>query len=254
VARLKLKLSEYTKTQDICTIIGFDKVLTQPQIIKANELLKPYLNKFIGEKIDKLSSNVQVNNVEDSRNKLIESLDKVNFLVKYGYDAKVEADKSTKAVLSGYTYNLIYNEYSSCIDYITENNTKLYDKIDNTIDFKTITLTPEIYGSILSTLLSFEDGGTKLMNIFAVDTTIFNSNTIEKLTKKLNKFIEAPKDVEFKFKKFKERKTENKITFPISLTEDITDNDVKTQLTSLNTSNAPIRDGKLNYYRLPKKT
>jgi hypothetical protein len=51
VARLKLKLSEYTKTQDICTIIGFDKVLTQPQIIKANELLKPYLNKFIGKKL-----------------------------------------------------------------------------------------------------------------------------------------------------------------------------------------------------------
>lgn len=259
IARLKLKLIEFTKSQDICSIIGFDKVLTQPQIIKANELLKPYLTKYIGDKIDKLSSNTKIKELEESRDNLIESMDKVNFLVKYGFDAKVDKEKSVKAVLSGYTYNLIYDEYSSCVEYITDNNDKLYDKIDNTIDFKSVTLTPEIYGSILSTLLSFENGKSKLMEVFSVDTTIFNGATIEKLNKRVDKFVEEPKDVNFKFKKFKERKTDNKITFPIIPPtppgdDEITDDNTKTELTSLNSTNSPIKNGKLNYYRTPKKT
>jgi hypothetical protein len=260
VGRLKKRLLDFTKNEDISTIIGFEKVLTLPQIVKSNELLKPYLTKYIGEKIDGLLSNSKVTGLEQSRDSLIESLDKVNFLVKYGYDAKLEKDGgANKAVLSGYTYDLIYNEYSSCVEYIVENTDKLYEKINNTIDFKTITLTPEIYGSILSTLLSFEDGKTKLMNTFSVDTTIFNTNTIEKLTKRLDKFVEEPDNVEFKFKKFKNRKTDTPITFqiiPPSTPGDevINDDEIIIQLTSINSPKSPIRNGKLNYYRNPKKT
>jgi hypothetical protein len=260
VGRLKKRLLDFTKNEDISTIIGFEKVLTQPQLIKSNELLRPHLIKYIGDKIDKLSSNEKVIGVENSRDELIKSLDKVNFLVKYGYDGKVEkGGVVSKAVLSGYTYNLIYDEYESCIEYITENNDKLYEKINNTIDFKSITLTPEIYGSILSSLLSFEDGKSKLMNVFAVDTTIFKTETVEKLTKRLDKFVEAPDDVKFKFKKFKNQKTENPITFQITPPttpgdEVITDDTIKTELNSLNSSDSPIKNLKLNYFRKTKKT
>jgi hypothetical protein len=260
ISNLKLKLKEYTENQDVSSIIGFEKVLTQPQLIKSNELLRPHLIKYIGDKIDKLSSNEKVIGVENSRDELIKSLDKVNFLVKYGYDGKVEkGGVASKAVLSGYTYNLIYDEYESCIEYITENNDKLYEKINNTIDFKSITLTPEIYGSILSSLLSFEDGKSKLMNVFAVDTTIFKTETVEKLTKRLDKFVEAPDDVKFKFKKFKNQKTENPITFQITPPttpgdEVITDDTIKTELNSLNSSDSPIKNLKLNYFRKTKKT
>ena len=259
ISNLKLKLKEYTENQDVSTIIGFEKVLTQPQLIKSNELLRPHLIKYIGDKIDKLSSNEKVIGVENSRDELIKSLDKVNFLVKYGYDAKSEkGGAGTKAVLSGYTYNLIYDEYESCIEYITENNDRLYEKINNTIDFKSITLTPEIYGSILSSLLSFEDGKSKLMDVFAVDTTIFKTETVEKLKKRLDKFVETPDDVKFKFKKFKNQKTENPITFqiipPTPGDEVITDDAIKTELTSLNSSDSPIKNLKLNYFRKTKKT
>lgn len=259
ISRLKSRLLEFTNNEDISTIIGFEKVLTEEQIIKSNEFLRPYLKKYIGDKIDTLSSNEKILEVESSRDELIASLDKVNFLVKYGYDAKLDkGGAASKAVLSGYTSNLIYNEYSSCIEYITDNTDKLYEKINNTIDFKTIILTPEIYGSILSSLLSFEDGKPKLMKIFEADTTIFNTITVEKLTKRLDKFVEVPDNVNFKFKNFKKRKTDNPIIFemaPISPGDEvITDNEVIIQLTSLNSENAPIRNGKLNYFRKPKKT
>lgn len=97
------------------------------------------------------------------------------------------------------------------------------------------------------------------MEVFSVDTTIFNGATIEKLNKRVDRFVEEPKNVNFKFKKFKERKTDNKITFPIIPPtlpgdDEITDDNTKTELTSLNSTNSPIKNGKLNYYRTPKKT
>jgi hypothetical protein len=97
------------------------------------------------------------------------------------------------------------------------------------------------------------------MNVFSVDTTIFNTNTIEKLTKRLDKFVEEPDNVEFKFKKFKNRKTDTPITFqiiPPSTPGDevINDDEIIIQLTSINSPKSPIRNGKLNYYRNPKKT
>jgi hypothetical protein len=260
IARLKTRLQDFTKNEDVSSIIGFERALTQPQIVKANELLKPYLTKYIGDKIDKLSVNSNITTLEENRDSLIESLDKVNFLVKYGYDAKLEkGGAATKATLSGYTYNLLYDEYESCIEYITDNTDKLYEKIDNTIDFKTITLTPEIYGSILSALLSFEEDKNNLMKVFDADTTIFNASIVEKLKKKLDKFVESPDEVKFKFKKFKKRKTDNKVVFQITPPttpgdDAITDDEIKIQLTSLNSPNAPIRNGKLNYFRKPKKT
>jgi hypothetical protein len=74
----------------------------------------------------------------------------------------------------------------------------------------------------------------------------------------LDKFVEAPDDVKFKFKKFKERKTDNKIIFQVTPPstpgdDEITDDVIKTELTNLNSPNSPIKSGKLNYYRNPKK-
>jgi hypothetical protein len=179
-------------------VFAFDKVLTAPKIIKANELLRPYITKLIEDKISSLSSNKQVDGFEERRNNLIIALDKVNFLVKYGYDAQLESqDKAMKATLSGYTSNLIYDEYKTCIDYIKDNTGKFYENIDNTIDYTNPTITSQILGSILSVLLSSGGMYSKetLMKVFDADKTIFDENTIEKLNKKITSFVESPKDI-----------------------------------------------------------
>jgi mevalonate pyrophosphate decarboxylase len=156
-----------------------------------------------------------------------------------------------KATLSGYTSNLIYDEYKSCIDYIKDNTSKLYENIDNTIDYTNPTITSEILGSLLSVLLSLSGAYNKdtLMKVFDADKTIFDENTVEKLNKKLTSFIEGTKTVDFKFKKMKERKNSNPISFNVSSTEEITDPSIVTQVTNLNSKKVPTIEGKLNYYR-----
>jgi hypothetical protein len=252
VSLLKKNLLDFTKTIDLCSVFAFDKVLTAPKIIKANELLRPYITKLIEDKIGSLASNKQVDGFEERRNNLIIALDKVNFLVKYGYDAQLESqDKAMKATLSGYTSNLIYDEYKTCIDYIKDNTGKFYENIDNTIDYTNPTITSQILGSILSVLLSSGGMYSKetLMKVFDADKTIFDENTIEKLNKKITSFIEDPKDIKFKFKTMKERKNSNPISFNVTTTEEISDTGVKEQVTNLNSKKVDSISGKLNYYR-----
>lgn len=249
VALFKKRLLEFTETENICSVIGFDKVLTTPKLIKANELLRPFIKKLIEDKIGSLTEQKTITDFDKLRNTLIKSLDNVNFLVKYGYDVKIEGDKTYKATLSGYTYNMIYDEYSSCIEYIKDNNSKLYENIDNTIDFNQPTITSEILGSLLSVFLSETKNKTDLLNVFNVDKTIFDDNTVEKLNKKLTSFVEEPKEVKFKFKKMKQRKTDKPISFSVSSTEEITDPSIIEQVKNLFSTKVPTISGKLNYYR-----
>ena len=252
VSLFKKRLVDFIKTEDLCSVFAFDKVLTAPKIVKANEFLRPYITKLIEDKIGSLESNEQIKGFDKRRNDLIIALDKANFLVKYGYDAQLESqDKVIKATLSGYTSNLIYDEYKTCIDYIKDNTSKFYENIDNTIDYTNPTITSEILGSLLSVLLSSSGLYNKdsLMKVFDADKTIFDENTVEKLMKKITSFIEAPKDSKFKFKTMKERKNSNPISFNVTATEEITDPAVKEQVTNLNSKKVDIISGKLNYYR-----
>jgi hypothetical protein len=254
VALFKKRLLDFIKTEDLSAVLGIDKVLTEPKKIKANELLQPYVKKLIEDKIGSLSESKTINDFDKIRNELIIALDKVNFLVKYGYDAKLDSkdnSKAFKAVLSGYTSNLIYDEYKTCIEYITDNSSKLYEKMDNTVDFSNPTITSEILGSILSVLLSMSGPYNKdtLKKVFEVDKTIFDENIIEKIDKKLSNFIEEEKSVDFKFKKLKPRKDDKPISYNVTSTEEITDPSVVTQVTNLNLTKVPSISGKLNYYR-----
>ena len=252
VSLFKKRLVDFIKTEDLCSVFAFDKVLTAPKIVKANEFLRPYVTKLIEDKIGSLESNEQIKGFDKRRNDLIIALDKANFLVKYGYDAQLESqDKAIKATLSGYTSNLIYDEYKTCIDYIKDNTSKFYENIDNTIDYTNPTITSEILGSLLSVLLSSSGLYNKdsLMKVFDADKTIFDENTVEKLMKKITSFIEAPKDSKFKFKTLKERKNSNPISFNVTATEEITDPAVKEQVSNLNSKKVDSISGKLNYYR-----
>lgn len=256
VSLFKTRLLNFVKTEDLSSVFAFDKVLTAPKIIKANELLRPYITKLIEDKIGSLTEHSLItgkDGFDAKRNELIIALDKANFLVKYGYDAQLDSktNKAMKATLSGYTSNLIYDEYKSCIEYINENSSKLYEKFDNTIDYNNPVITSQILGSLLSVLLSTSGLYNKntLMEVFNADKTIFDENTVDKLNKKITSFIEGTKTVEFKFKKMKERKNSNPISFNVTATEEITDSAVIDQVTYLNSKKVPSMSGKLNYYR-----
>jgi hypothetical protein len=247
---LKIKMTQVLETTNISEMMDFDSILSVPKQSKANELLQPYFKKFIEDEINSISSKTQLNDFIKVRNEVIDAFDKLNFIVKYGYDVKIDKDVLTQGTLSGFTYDLLYDEYENCVNYIQENTDKLYEDLDTTINFNTPDISTDTLSELLSVLLKEEDR-TRFMAVFSGDTIIFDEKTIEKITKKFESFISSPpKDKNFKFKKLKNRKNEKEISFLVTESE-LNDDEIKKEVKKLKSkNNIPPTDDKLNYFKL----
>lgn len=250
VKGLKTKMVTHLESISPTELLSFDKEISQNLISISDELLKPYLKNIIETKLDALVELDTIKTFEETRNNLINSIDGLNYVVKYGKDAKLSSvDKAAESTLSGFTSADLYSNYEDFINYISDNNSKLYDDLNNTIDYNQIAITDEIFSNIIGVFLQGETN--KIINLYKDrDQTLFNENTRNKLTNRLNKFIITPKEKKFKFKKLKDKKDDNKLKFSISATTDITDANQITELRKLKIDKLDVQIfGKLNYYK-----
>lgn len=245
---LKTQVSSEFDTVNISEFFEFDKVIPIDTQKYVNRLLKPKLNTLIEEEINKMSE-VDLKDISEKRNNLIKTLDNLNFVVNYGYDASLISQKTNQISLSGFTSNLLYDEYSSCIELLDGSSSKFYEDLDTTsLNF----YNPEIDSDLLKTLLSvlLKDRKMEILDTLKVDSTIINDNTQSKLLKKLDKFF----NVSFDDKNFKikipKRKKENELKFSILSQNELTDVDVKNVLIKTkSTKSTKIINNKLNYFR-----
>lgn len=232
---------------NILEMFGFDKVIPSNLSTKATIYLRDYLTKFIQTTIDDLKADVNVKSIEDLRNSLIISLDKVNFVVHYEYDAKLDETK-TKATKAEFTNFSLYTGYSTCIDYISKNSLIFYNDLDTSIDFNNsvIPLTNNQFTTIMSELLYKTNSTTFVSSVFGKDKN-YDTKLIEKLKKKYENFVSETKEKTFKFSKFIQNDNVTR-SFEIVTTNEITDTAVIDEIIKLNNRPNSVTN-KLNYYR-----
>ena len=170
--------------------------------------------------LDDLYNLPNIINFEVTRNTLISSLDGLNFINENGYDVKIVQDKTYKASFSGYTNGDLYNQYKQCTDYISSNTTKMYSKLNTTIDFSSQNtqftnpndddFDPNVQ-DILQTL--FYGSKTELMGDLNVD---FNNDITNPIFKKLDDVLYQEKQVDFKFPKLPVQKNNNIVNYAVS--------------------------------------
>jgi hypothetical protein len=240
----------------ISTIIQFDKELTPEKLTRSEELLKPKIVEIIESKFQELNNYISQNfgrYFELNRNDLIGSLDKVNYITKYGFDAKIEkVPKTKKATLSGFTGELLYLEYSSYIDNIKSNTTKMYQKLDNTVDF----LNPEITLSTLTSILSIllKEHTKEIMEVYEKDITgLYTPKIIEQCKKRLDSFVVTLELSDLGFTKTAPRTNDNKIKYQFEETDLSLPIEAVNEILALNTSPVNPSGNKLNYYKVAKK-
>jgi hypothetical protein len=249
------KLNTEIENTDLCSIFGFDKELPVGSIDRANRLLRPKIKEIVTKSLTELSTKSAIKCLEEQRNKLITALDQGNFIVQYEKDIKINNDKNNKdknfeIQLSGFTRDMLYNHYSSCIDYITTNYSKLYVDLDNSIDFLNPTLTTQDISDILSVIL--QNDVYNIISVFSVDKTLFNDKTTNKLNKRLESFINVPKSKEFKLSKFKIKSNQNKLSYDIVSETDSTDQGFIDDGKKIKSSVVLVKN-KLNYYKIKKQ-
>lgn len=243
------------KTSSPSTIFGFDKFMDATLINKTdNDYLYKYLETELSVIFDDLTNNSQILSIEESRDELIKSIDKVNFIVKHGKDFLINSDtstnttKGTEVTLSGFTKNLLYDEYVYGVNYIKENTTKFYEDLDSSIDFNNPTFTTNDLSDILKSLL--KDKKAQIISIFT-DKKIYNDSVINKMKKSLDKyFTNLIEPKKFTFKKYKEIVENKNLTFTIDTSNEVTSTDaIYVDGEKINKSPIIVKD-KLNFYKL----
>lgn len=233
---------------NVSEFFEFDKVLSVDKQSYINRILKPKISGFIEEEINKMSE-FDSKNIREKRNNLIKTMDNLNFLIKYGYDASLISQKATQIDLSGFTSSNLYSEYEPCISSITSSTSNFYQDLDTTsINFYNPEIDDELLKIVLNVLL--KDQKNNITDIIKSETKVLDSNTQTKLIKKLDKFFDYTyKDKDFKFKLPKKKK-EVVLKYNILSQTEIIDAGVKNDLIKTkSTKTTKIIDNKLNYFR-----
>ncbi len=208
-------LLQKIETENLTTLFKFNKDMTAPVEAKSEEILKPFIKTKIGEIVDGFSKVKSLTDIETSRNKLILTLDKLNFILETGHDGKMNKDAGIGAELSGYTYDKLYPKYESNIKFIKDKATKFIEDLDTSYVFASTTqMSSDDLEEFLSVLL--KDSVQDIKNLYTKDKTIFPDRLLADIEKRLNKFINVPKEKDLKVKKYPVEKDSNKVSFLIS--------------------------------------
>jgi hypothetical protein len=236
------------ETENLTTLFKFNKDMTTPVESKSEEILKPFVKSKISEIIDGFSKNQAVLDIEKSRNKLILTLDKLNFIIETGHDGKIVGDGAVGAELSGYTYDKLYPKYESNIKFIKDKSVKFVEDLDTSFVFSPTTqMTSDDLESFLSILL--KDSLQDIKKLYSKDETVFPKRLLNDIEKRFNKFINVPKEKDLKVKKYPVEKDSNKVSFLIS-NENFTFNSTQLEtLKKVNTTGKVKTTDTLNYVR-----
>jgi hypothetical protein len=189
-------------------------------------------------------SNV-LSDLEKSRNELIKVLDKANFVIKNSKDSSSKDSIINSSTMSGFTSDLLYNEYKTCIDYIETNAPKLIEDLGTNITFLNPTIQSSDFDLIISQLLN--NSVDALMSKFT-DTSLYPESLKKQLRKRVEKFVNVPEEKKFKLTKLKSRKSDKEIKFNILTTSEEIDEDIIDEVNKIFSDSNDVQD-KLNFYR-----
>lgn len=241
-------------TTNLSEMFNLDKDLSPAKVTRSNQFITPYIVSYTEKIINYLVDKNPFQELEKTRNNLISTLDKLNYVVKFGKDSKISGEIVTSAMLSGFTYDIIYNEYSSCIDYIEKNTFKLYNDLTTTIDFYNPIILDNDFKKIIKVLLNNSINSVPFLDLimkeYEKDTIVFPENVRVKIRKRIEDFLEKPKQKDFKFSKIPQRKNSNGIKFKITESTDTNEN-VKEEIKKINSDSFEVTT-KLNFYKTKK--
>lgn len=197
ITNFKNKLSN--NSLSLYELFSLNKVLKKSEKQNIDISLIEFFNENLYNYFSNFSkkSNETIKTISKNRNELIKILDKLNFIMKYGYDVSIDGTDVKKIVLNSFTKTNFYSNINTVINKLKDNENKYFNYFNNFIDFNENNLTDEQFNYLISLLLNkyFDD----VLNLISS-----NDDDKERITKKLKNFIEN-----------------NNLNFKIDVVEDI---------------------------------
>lgn len=231
------KINESTMSE----IIGYKKDFNGTKVSIVDSDIKKQIYDVVSTKIDLLKINKNIENLETVRNEVIKKLDNINFIISKGYDTIINDNKYCKTFLENFTNENLIKTVKPIVESIETNNKKIKKEIVDTMNINDTFLDNTIFSEILSVLLS--DGFTYVSNNVEVET-------VNKVNKRIEKFVEKPKTNNFKFNVDKNRKTSKELTYTVLNEEEISsDPNLVKEINYIFNTSVENKQDTLNYYR-----
>lgn len=128
-----LQMTNKLNLTDLTSLIGLSLgIITTIANIKLNN----YAKQTIDDAVNSFTQEDSVKKLEESRNKLILALDKLNFLIDIGHDATLYDLRSSKAVnFADFNKDTLYSKYTNVVNYINEGTIYFKTLFDENYDF-----------------------------------------------------------------------------------------------------------------------
>lgn len=213
-SRFDDKLTAKANTSNHNDVFNFDFASGSSKADRSRKIIDPFIKNEISLFLEKIKVDKSISKVEEVRNNIIKTIDGINFVLSTnGIDSKLESNVASAVQLNDFDAVTFYKNYEELINGIDKNYDVFTDGLSNTIDFNSPVITDELYSNFLAIILSQKGKIDSIVNLYknSNDNKFFDANTIEKIEKRLNKFIKnaIPKEKKLKYKEVQYGKTNN---------------------------------------------
>ena len=255
IFRMKLmsKLDKIT----ITSLFNLTTELNNPLTGYTETYLKPIVAEELKNALTTFEGTTIPKDLEEKRNQLIKTLDKLNFILETTHDGKISETNIVSGATfdysnpTGFTKDKIYKPYEDCVSYLSKYGSKMLDGIDlSFVISQQSVISDDEFREFVGVLLRTKKQ-LILDTLTKKDSVNFNPAVIKIIDKKLTKFFITPNEVEPKIGKPPIRKNTNKVEFDIVNEDFVFPAEQKTNLIKIHSADVKLGSN-LNYYSKAK--
>ena len=201
----KVNSSDHNAVLDL----GFDSGTSKYD--RSRDIIDTFMKKSVTDFLNKIRDEKSTKELEENRNKIIELIDKVNFIMKTnGKDGRFDKKETTVATLTNFDGTKFYDQYDEAINLIKDKHSIFTTDLDNTINFETPSFDDTTYKKVLAFIIKDSVSAIRKAYDDSPDKKFFDENTLNRVEKRIEKFISnnksKPADNKFKYKDAKLKK------------------------------------------------
>jgi hypothetical protein len=210
--RLETKLLEKVSASDHNIVLDFDMDLGSTKYERSRAIIDPYIKKTVTDFLNSIKDEQMIKELETNRNKFIEFIDGFNFIMETnGKDARIDKETTTVVSLTDFNVQKLYEQYDEVVNLVKDKHSMFTAELNTSIDFADPSFTDDLYKQLLAFII--KNNVDKILKEYenSPDNKLFDKNAINKIERRLNKFIKKALDIDEK--KFKYKKVQNKKEF-----------------------------------------
>jgi outer membrane protein OmpA-like peptidoglycan-associated protein len=253
ITEFEKAILEKTNSTDHNLLFDLDIQSGTSKYDRSRKIIDPFIKTQVTEYLALVRADKKINAVEQARDKFINEIDKINFIIlTAGVDAKVDKGVVTAQKLTNFDNNKMFEKYEKAIDLFKNKHVMFTENLDTTFDFKSTSITDEQYKKLIAFIIKDKIDKIKETYVSSPDKDLFDNSTNKKIERRIDRFVSdnltETKDKKFKFKEVSTKK----VLEPYDITPETLDSAKEEIIKKIHNNKDSSTGGKLNFTKAIK--